>query len=181
MRIIKSNNEIKKTIYNVSRPDHFGSIKKMPVRPEVADEREESQAEMSDAEVKQKVAEYDRTKITPAIEAQIRTLTRETGWSWTRGFFVDIYEEKEMADEGAETTDEGGTKPIYKTSVEHMGLMQEQDMAYESPERSRRQHYANFLSAIRAMMEIYEEAGYKVTKETSYGKKQRLQMRYFKE
>ena len=54
-------------------------------------------------------------------------------------------------------------------------------MAYESPERSRRQHYANFLSAIRAMMEIYEEAGYKVTKETSYGPKQRLQMRYFKE
>ena len=83
--------EVRKSIYNVSRPSHFGSIRKMPVRPEVADERAASQAEMPYEQVKQKVAQYEQSKITPALEAQIRTLPRETGWNWYRGVRIDIY------------------------------------------------------------------------------------------
>jgi|8_EtaG_2_1085327.scaffolds.fasta_scaffold02215_6 hypothetical protein len=164
MRIIKSNNEIRKNIYNVSRPDHFGSIKKMPVRPEVADEREESQADMPYEEVKQKVAQYEQSKITPALEAQIRTLKRETGWNWSRGIRITIYvHEEDVKNKGVSTeTDWNGKneKPVYSTSIEDMGLMQEQDEAYEDPDRSSDQHYGNFNNAAKAMQEIYEEAGY---------------------
>ena len=60
--------EVKKSVYNVSRPNHFGSIRKMPVRPEVATEREESQAEMPYEELKQKVAQFEQSKITPPCQ-----------------------------------------------------------------------------------------------------------------
>jgi len=161
--------EVKKSIYNVSRPEHFGSIKKMPVRPEVADERAASQAEMPYAEVKQKVAQYEQSKITPALEAQIRTLPRETGWSWYRGVKINIYVyEDNVKNKGVSTQTDAADQnpiPVYSTSIEEMGLMQEQDMAYEEGARSSEQHYANFYNAVKAMQEIYEEAGYFVKQE----------------
>ena len=43
-----------------------------------------------------------------------------------------------------------------------MGIMQEQDVAYESPDRSPKQHTKNLDNAATAMKEIYEEAGYTV-------------------
>ena len=158
--------EVRKSIYNVSRPSHFGSIRKMPVRPEVADERAASQAEMPYEQVKQKVAQYEQSKITPALEAQIRTLPRETGWNWYRGVRIDIYVyENNVKNKGVRTdTDYAGKNeiPVYSTSIEDIGLMQEQDVAYEDDDRSSEQHYANFYNAAKAMQEIYEEAGYKV-------------------
>ena len=154
--------EVRKSIYNVSRPNHFGSIKKMPIDMDIGEKRAEAQAGLSYQDVYNKVKQYEQSTITPALEQLIMGIPKDKQWSLEKeGFQIIVEQTPHYAMEQNSTQPKiltGSTIPAYWVSTKDLEIEGTRLSVAGEPNPVDE----NLTKAFKAFQQVYKEAGFQV-------------------